>query len=160
METKKEPEETEAERKFNRAMEAVGWWLTYTVLALACVPSLLVYKQGYVFLDQLGLAGGHWHLAMLFVVAPLAGVPEIVFYGGFNYYFGDFRDGKEAPFVGALLSLLWRSGFWPASWLRWGVQRRRFSRRRRFATTYFPLSPRISSHRASFCRRFSPFSPP
>ena len=58
---------------FIPAMAWVGCWVSYT--ALACIPSLLVYKHGFIFFDQLGFAGPRWLLAMLFVVASLAGRP-------------------------------------------------------------------------------------
>jgi hypothetical protein len=70
-------------------------------------PSLLVYKHGFIFLDQLGFAGPRWLLAMLFVVAPLAGRPAGCCHRrDCSIFLGDVYSLNGTVVVGALLVLL------------------------------------------------------
>jgi hypothetical protein len=83
--------------------------------ALACLPSLLIYKHGFIFLDQLGFAGPRWLLAMLFVVAPLAGRPAGCCHRrDCSIFLGDVYFLNGTVVVGALLALLWFGFFSPA----------------------------------------------
>lgn len=91
-------------------------WVSYT--ALACIPSLLVYKHGFIFLDQLGFAGPRWLLAMLFVVAPLVGRPAGCCHRrDCSIFLGDVYSLNGTVVVGAWLALLWL-GFSARIWLR------------------------------------------